>query len=226
MILFGCLGAFLVVLLLGVAGAGVLAYKVRNAAAQAQHTLATGVAPLANGTTVAAPGPRPTVPGTAVAASGGVGAAPTSRPAAARPAGLNQPVAIPDWTVTVLRVERPGQDLVWGTDNDPATATGTWVVVVLTVTRTANGAEGIGYDDVALRSGQGFTYTIPEEYWTLENFYPAFTHSQPLFKVVAPGATVTYYLPFDVAADATELQFIFASATAQPATIAIGGARP
>src|SRR4051794_17606285 len=108
MIVFGCLGAFLLVLLLGVAAAGVLAYKVRNAAAQAQHTLATSVAPVVSGT-AAATGPQPAVAGTAVAASGGAGAAPTSRPAAARPAGLNQPVAIPDWTVTVLRVERPGR---------------------------------------------------------------------------------------------------------------------
>jgi hypothetical protein len=237
-ILFGCLGAVFLVLLLGVAGTGVLAYKVRNAAAQAQHTLATSVAPVVSGTTVPASGPRPTVTAPAVgasgpqptvtapgaAASGGASPAPTSRPAAAQPAGLNQPVKIPNWTVTVLRVERPGQDLVWGTDNDPATATGTWVVVVLAVTRTANGAEAVGYDDVALRSGQGFTYAIPEEFWTLDAFYPAFTHSQPLFKVVPPGTTVTYYLPFDVATDATDLQFIFAPATAAPATIAIGGA--
>jgi hypothetical protein len=183
MILFGCLGAFLLVLLLGGAGAGVLAYKVRNAAAQAQHTLATSVAPVVSSTTVASD-PRPTVAGTTVAASGGASAAPTSRPAAAQPAELNQPVTIPNWTVTVLRVERPGRDLIWAADNDPATATGTWVVVVLTVTRTANDAEGVGYDDVALRSGQVFTYAIPEEFWTLDAFYPAFKHSQPLFKVV------------------------------------------
>src|SRR5436853_283737 len=86
-ILFGCLGAVFLVLLLGVAGAGVLAYKVRNAAAQAQHTLATSVAPVVSGTTVAASDPRSTVvgttaPATVVAASGGASAARTTRAAA------------------------------------------------------------------------------------------------------------------------------------------------
>ncbi len=156
----------------------------------------------------------------------GATAVPTSRPAAAHPAGLTQPVAIPGWTVTVTGVERPGQKLIIAADSDtdPVAATGTWVVVALNVTRTANGAAGVDYGDVALRSGQGFTYAVADDYWTTDGFYPAFKHGQPYGKTVPPGATVTYYLTFDVAADAADLQFIFLPDAKNPAVIAIGGA--
>jgi hypothetical protein len=252
-LLFGCLGAGLLVLLLGLVAAGGAIYLTRRTVTRAQRALATSVVSAqAIATSVAstagrptpvivAGGARSTTTGATVVARGsapatatslpipgaaGVPLAPTSRPAAAHPAGLNQPVVIPNWTVSVTGVERPGQELAIAADNsnDPVTAAGTWVVVALSVTRTTNGAEGIGYDDVALRSGQGFTYAIPVEYWTLDDFYPAFKHSQPYGKVVPPGATVTYYLTFDVAPDATDLQFIFLPDTANPAVVAIGGA--
>ena len=247
-LLFGCLGALLLVFLLGLVAAGGAFFVVRRTAARAQQVLGTSVISVSALATfaaqptaaVAAGGPRQVATGTVATAGGGTlprataalapvggkGAtvAPTSRPAAAHPAGLNEAVSVPNWKVTATGVERPGQNLIWATDNDPAIATGTWVVVVLSVTRTTNGTEAIGYDDVALRSGQGFTYAIPEEFWTLDNFYPTFKHGQPYFKVVPSGATVTYYLTFDVPPTATDLQFIFLPGSANPAVIAIGGA--
>lgn len=252
-LLFGCLGAALLLLVVVLVVAGGVLFLARRTAMQAHEilgtsvgsisALATSAATVSAQTSVmpAAVGARQSATGTVApqgaapprstptivpVSAAGATAAPTSRPAAAHPAGLTQPVTIPNWTVTVTGVERPGQDLVISADsgNDPVTATGTWVVVALSVTRTANGTEGIGYDDVALRSGQGFTYAIPEEYWTLDNFYPAFKHGQPYGKAVPPGATVTYYLAFDVAPDATDLQFIFLPDSANPAIIAIGGA--
>jgi hypothetical protein len=254
-LLVGCLGALVLVLLLGVAAVGVVAFKGRETYNRVTGTLSSTPAPtvavrgptapaVAVQATTAPPagaqplgtvGPRGTASGqerpsstVAAAATSGTGAvpAPTSRPAAAHPAGLNQPVNTTNWTLTVTNVDRPGKALVWSNDDDMATATGTWVIVVVTVKKTSNSADGVAYGDIALRSSQGFTYAVPEDYWTAENFYPTFKHGQPYDKAVPPGATVTYYLPFDVASDATDLQFIFMQDPNNPATFAVGNTQP
>lgn len=135
--------------------------------------------------------------------------------------GLNQPVTVPGWTVTVTKVERPGTELTWNTDNDPATASGTWVVVIVTMKKTANGTDGATADAFTLRSGQGFADPVPDDYWLQLGMYATFTHSQPFSKSVPPGATVTYNIPFDVATDATDLRLIFTTDTATSAVFAI-----
>ncbi len=179
-LLFGCLGAAVLVLVVGLIAAGGAIFLARRTAARAEQMLGTsvvavsalatsavqgGAGPAATGTVAAPKGaasPRVTPTPTAVIAIGAT-AAPTSRPAAAHPAGPNQPVVVPGWTVMVTGVERPGQGLPIAADpnDDPVAATGTWVVVALKVTRTANGAVGADYDAFALRSGQGFTCAIP-----------------------------------------------------------------
>jgi len=211
---------------------------------------ATGTAPLATGitsggqpTVVATPSAKPSVTRTAGAqataistSSGNVpasaasvnptsaatpGATPASDIGKAQVHGLNQPVTVPGWVVTVTKVERPGTDLVWSADNDTATATSTWVVVVVTMKKTVNGTDGIVSDAFTLRSGQGFTVPVPDDYWMQNDFYATFKHTQPFGKSVPPGATVTYTIPFDVAADATDLRLVFAADANNPAVFAI-----
>lgn len=208
---------------------------------------ATGTAPLSTATTavgqpavVATPSAKPSVTRTAgaQATSGGTlptaavasvnptsGATPGATPASdiskAQVHGLNQPVTVPGWVVTVTKVERPGADLVWSADNNTATATGTWVVVVVTMKKTVNGTDGIASDAFTLRSGQGFTVPVPDDYWMTPDYYPTFKHSQPFGKSVPPGATVTYSIPFDVATDATDLRLAFAADPNNPAVFAI-----
>jgi len=138
--------------------------------------------------------------------------------------GLNQPASVPGWTVTVTKVERPGTDLIWSADNNTATASGTWVVVAVAMKKTANGTDGITADAFTLRSGEGFTTPVPDEYWMTPDYYPTFTHSQPFGKSVPPGATITYSVPFDVAGDATDLQFVFAQDPTPPVVFALGNA--
>jgi len=137
---------------------------------------------------------------------------------------LNQPASVPGWTVTVTKVERPGTDLVWSANNDTATATGTWVVVAVAMKKTANGTDGLTPDAFTLRSGEGFATPVPDEYWMTPDYYPAFKHSQPFGKSIPPGATVTYSIPFDVAEDATALQFVFAQDPTPPVVVTIGNA--
>lgn len=149
------------------------------------------------------------------------GTAPTVGIGKAQVHGLNQPVTVPGWIVTVTKVERPGTDLVWSADNDTATATSTWVVVVVTMKKTVNGTDGIVSDAFTLRSGQGFTVPVPDDYWVQGDFYATFKHTQPFGKSVPPGATVTYTIPFDVAADATDLRLVFAADANNPAVFAI-----
>ncbi len=211
---------------------------------------ATGTAPLSTATTVvgqpavvATPSAKPSVTRTAGAQATSVGTlsgplptaaasvnltsaetpgtAPTVGIGKAQVHGLNQPVTVPGWIVTVTKVERPGTDLVWSADNDTATATGTWVVVVVTMKKTVNSADGIISDAFTLRSGQGFTDPVPDDYWVQGDFYAAFKHTQPFGKSVPPGATVTYTIPFDVAADATGLRLIFAADPGNPAVFTI-----
>jgi hypothetical protein len=138
--------------------------------------------------------------------------------------GLNQSASVPGWTVTVTKVERPGTALVWSADNNTATATGTWVVVAVAMKKTANGTDGIAPDAFTLRSGEGFSDPVPDDYWMQPDYYPAFKHSQPFGKSVPPGATVTYSIPFDVAEDATGLQFVFAQDPTPPVVFTIGNA--
>lgn len=138
--------------------------------------------------------------------------------------GLNQPASVPGWTVTVTKVERPGTDLIWSADNNTATASGTWVVVAVAMKKTANGTDGITAEAFTLRSGEGFATPVPDEYWMTPDYYPTFKHSQPFGKSIPPGATVTYSIPFDVAGDATDLQFVFAQDPTPPVVFAIGNA--
>ncbi len=90
--------------------------------------------------------------------------------------------------------------------------------------KTANGTDGIAPDAFTLRSGEGFATPVPDEYWMTPDYYPTFKHSQPFGKSVPPGATVTYSIPFDVAGDATGLQFVFAQDPTPPVVFAIGNA--
>jgi hypothetical protein len=251
MVLLGCLGVAVLALLLGGALAALAVYKVRDTANQAQRAFATTVAPAsALATSVALTpaliGSAPPVgaPATAGAGSGATtaftpvpaartppaeGTLPASAPPRAAPPvrGLNQPSVLPGWTVTVVGVERPGQGLAYAADGDPLTATGTWVVVVVTAQKTGNDPVGVTAADCTLRSAAGYTYAVADDaYITVPDYYDTFTHSQPLDKPVPPGATVTYRLPFDVAPNATGLQFVFAPDPATPALFALGNASP
>ena len=221
-----------------------------TAAASGRSPNATGAAPLATATsggqlTVSAtPSARPAVTRTAGAQATSVGTSsgllPTAAAASVNPTstdtpsttatvaigkaqahGLNQPVTVPGWIATVTEIERPGTDLVWSADNDTATATGTWVVLTVTMKKTANGTAGIGSDAFTLRSGQGFTDPVPDDYWVQSDFYATFKHTQPFGKSVPAGATVTYTIPFDVATDATDLRLVFAADPNNPAVFTV-----
>ena len=176
----------------------------------------------------ATPGSRPTVkpsPAAALvaspAAAGISGITATVDISKTQVHGLNQPVTVPGWTVTVTKVERPGTELTWNTDNDPATASGTWVVVAVTMKKTASGTDGATADAFTVRSGQGFADPVPDDYWLQLGMYATFTHTQPFSKSVPPGATVTYSIPFDVATDATDLRLVFTTDTVTSAVFAI-----
>ncbi len=191
---------------------GVAASRSAGSTAVAPSTIAT--TPSASAPTVTANLAAPAAPG--VTATVDIAKAPVN--------GLNQPASVPGWTVTVTKVERPGTDLVWSANNDIATATGTWVVVAVAMKKTANGTDGITPDAFTLRSGEGFATPVPDEYWMTPDYYPAFKHSQPFGKSIPPGATVTYSIPFDVAEDATALQFVFAQDPTPPVVVTIGNA--
>ena len=215
-------------------GAGLLAFAVAACASSPPPSAAPAVAPAASPTAATAAAPTAA---TAASPTAGTVASPTAAPkdtpqvsptvniAGAPVNGLNQPVTVKDWIVTVVGVDRPGKDLVYSVDNDKLTATGTWVVVAATMKKTSNSTDGLAPADCALRTSNGFAYTVSDDpHVTGYNDYATFKHGQPFDKEVPPGATVTYYLPFDVAMDATNLQFIFAQDPTKPAVVTIGNA--
>ncbi len=131
------------------------------------------------------------------------GAAGTSVPAGV--SAQNQLVSVKNWDITVIGVEKPGKELVWSQFNNKSTAVGTWVVVAVKMKNTGNQNFGVNSFDFEMRASGGTKYTVSTE----GGSYSTFKGGQSLSGQVPPGTEVTYYVPFDVAPTATELQFVF-----------------
>lgn len=132
------------------------------------------------------------------------GAVGTSVPAGA--SAQNQTVSVKNWDVTVIGVEKPGKELVWSQVGNKSTAVGTWVVVAVKMKNTGNQNFGVNTFDFEMRSSGGVKHNVSNDGLS----YSKYKGGQEIFgSQVPPGSEVTYYVPFDVAATATELQFVF-----------------
>ena len=133
------------------------------------------------------------------------GAAGTSVAAAA--AGQNQSVSVKNWDVTVTGVERSGNELIWSQYGNKSTAAGTWVIVAVKMKNTGTQNFGVNNSDFEMRASGGIKYSVSSDGGSYS--YSTFKNGQRIGGQVPPGTEVTYYVPFDVAPTATELQFVF-----------------
>lgn len=129
----------------------------------------------------------------------------TSVPASA--SGQGQTVKVKNWDVTVTGVERPGTELVWSQYNNKSTAAGTWVIVAVKMKNTGTQNFGVNNSDFEMRASGGTKYNVSSDGGSYS--YSKFKNGGQIGGQVPPGVEVTYYIVFDVAPTATELQFVF-----------------
>jgi hypothetical protein len=161
-----------------------------------------GTAPTAASTTAA----------TNAAASSAASAAPkptntpSPPPAAAKIYGLNQLVNVKNWDLAIQKVETPGKELVWSQFGNKSVAAGTWFIVVVDMKNTGNQNFGVNTSDFELKAGN-VTYKVSDDFGTFG--YSELKGGQKIGGQVPPGVNVTYYIAFDIAPTATDLQLIF-----------------
>jgi uncharacterized membrane protein len=148
--------------------------------------------------------------GNAFAGNAPVAAAPTTAPASG-PAngqayGLNELASVKNWDLAIQKIEKPGKDLIWSQYGNKSTAAGTWFVVVVDMKNTGNQNFGVNSSDFELRSGN-VTYKVSDDFGSYS--YSDSKGGQKVGGQVPPGVSVTYYIVFDVAPNATDLQFVF-----------------
>jgi len=134
---------------------------------------------------------------------------------------LNELANVKNWDLAIQKVETPGKELVWSQFGNKSTAAGTWLVIVIDMKNTGNQNFGVNNSDFELRSGNA-TYRVSDDMGTYA--YSEFKGGHRMGGQVPPGVNVTYYIVFDVAPNATDLQFVFKQD--KKPTFAVGNATP
>jgi hypothetical protein len=122
-------------------------------------------------------------------------------------AGLNQVVSVPNWNVTAVSVEKPGKVLKTSQYGNTSTAIGTWVIVGVDLRNTGTRNFGVNDPDFQIKDGAGNTYNVSDDFGASE--YGTNKGGQQIGGQVPPGATVRYYIAFDVSPTATGLALQF-----------------
>jgi len=188
-----------------------------------------------SGTTVAAVGAQATSAPTGAAAKPTDAAKPTAtvKPeATVKPTntpvpppkvyGLNELASVKNWDLAVAAIDRPGKEFVWSDFNNKTLAAGTWFIVALDMKNTGNANFGVNTSDFEMRAVGGVTYNLSTQAGVYS--YPSYKKGQDIGGQVPPGVVVRYYLIFDVAPTATDLQLVFKQDT-KP-IFALGNATP
>jgi hypothetical protein len=147
--------------------------------------------------------------------------APASGPANGQAYGLNELASVKNWDLAIQKVEKPGKDLIWSQYGNKSTAAGTWFVIVVDMKNTGNQNFGVNSSDFEMKSGN-VTYKVSDDFGSYS--YSDSKGGQKVGGQVPPSVNVTYYIVFDVAPNATDLQFVFKQD--RKPTFAVGNATP
>ncbi len=141
-------------------------------------------------------------PGNAAAGSTSAPEKPTATP----PPGVGQPVALKNWDVTVVKVEKPGKTLQTSSSGTKD-AVGQWIVLTIDLKNT--GKENFGFNgfDFVLKDKNGAS--IKQSDVVGGNSFNSYRGGQAFASQIPPGSTVRAYVVFDVAADATDMKVEF-----------------
>lgn len=146
----------------------------------------------------------------------------TAAPKGPQTYGLNQPASVKNWDVAVIEVDRPGTTLTWSSYGNTTPASGTWLVVAVTLKNTGKTNFGVNYTDFELDAAGGVTYQPAIDFGAIS--YVTFKGGQPVANPVPPGVTARTYLVFDVNPAATDLRLVFKQD--QRPVFALGNAQP
>jgi hypothetical protein len=144
---------------------------------------------------------------------------PTAPPTPTKIYGLNELVSVKGWDLAIQKVERIGNRLAWSQFNPVLVANGTWFAVVVDLKNTGGAPATLALTDFTLRAGEA-TFTAPDV--SNINAYGQARGGKAIGDPVPAGVSVSYYTIYDVAPDATNLQFTFLKDT-QP-VFAVGNA--
>lgn len=144
---------------------------------------------------------------------------PTVPPTPTKMYGLNELVSIKGWDLAIQKVERIGNRLAWSQFNPVLVANGTWFAVIVDLKNTGSAPATLALTDFTLRAGDA-TFTPPDV--SNINAYGQARGGKAIGDPVPAGVSVSYYTIYDVAPDATNLQFTFLKDT-QP-VFAVGNA--
>lgn len=194
------------------ATAGIAATGTATRTATASLTGTTTGASTATRTGSATVAPSATAVRTATRTGGTVPAGTATRSAtvgvATPAAGLGQPVQANDWEVTVLSWDNWGQrPLPWSAAGDVLQPEGGWAVVIVAMTNRAPQPRAIDPADFQLRDADGRVSAYPTQPGAraLSVYRSGSLPGEP----VAPGQTVYYYLPFDIAPQPAALFLVY-----------------
>lgn len=131
-------------------------------------------------------------------------AAPPPQPAVP----LGHPAPASNWEITALTVVGVGKaPLAWSKGSDALLPAHSWIKVSVRVKNVGTESAYVYPCDFEVDDSQGRPYTCPKSPAAVS--YSAFAGASPLAELVRPGATVEYWLIFDVAPDASQLQLVY-----------------
>lgn len=122
------------------------------------------------------------------------------------PPGVGSAVVVKNWTLTVVHVDHPGQTLTWSSFGNTSKAVGTWLVVQVQLKNSGTQNFGVNGPDFNVLSG-ATKYDVTSDIGALT--YSSTKGGANLGGQVPPGVAATYYLVFDIAPNAANLQLRF-----------------
>lgn len=131
---------------------------------------------------------------------------PTVPPTPVKLYGLNELVSVQGWELAIQKVEHLGNRFAWSQFSTVLVANGTWFAVIVDMKNTSAAPAAVNLTDFSLQAGDT-TFTAPDV--NIINAFGQARRAQPLGEPVQPGVSVSYYTIYDVAPDATNMQFTF-----------------
>ena len=122
------------------------------------------------------------------------------------PPSVGSAVVVKNWTLTVVHVDHPGQTITWSSVGNTSKAVGTWLVIQVELKNTGTQNFGVNGPDFSVLSG-AVHYDVSSDLGAIS--YSSLKGGANLGGQVPPGVTATYYLVFDIAPNAANLQLRF-----------------
>jgi hypothetical protein len=132
----------------------------------------------------------------------GQGAVPTAAASNSQPEGST--LVVKDWGLNVPSANFGGKEIKYTSFGNTFKASGMWLILEVKLTNNANATKSLNTWDFELRSKSGKTYQVAGE----SAPFAIFTGQKSFTDPIAPGASITVPLLFDVT-DTANLTLVF-----------------